>query len=128
METLIIEATTYLPKIVLDQKLGVFEISGRSIPKNPDEFYFPVFNWIDEYVKNPNENTNIVIDVDYMNTASHKCLAIILNKFDKLSKNDDTYIKVLWRYDSTDEDMYEMGEELEDCNDIPFEYIPYKVD
>ncbi len=126
MKPLIIEPKSYLPRITLDKTYGVFEISGRSIPKNPDDFYFPVFDWIEEYVKNPNENTNFVLNVDYMNTASHKCLAIILNKLDVLTKKEDSYIKVFWNYDSSDEDMKEMGEELEECNDIPFEFIPFK--
>ena len=96
--------------------------------KNPDEFYYPVFDWVDKYVSKPNESTNIVIDIDYMNTASHKCLAIILHKFNALANSDTTFIKVSWKYDSTDEDMLEMGEELADCSDIPFEFIPYLVD
>ena len=129
MESLIIERTTYLPHIILDKKLGIFEIIGRSIPKNPDEFYYPIFKWVDKYVKKPNEFTNIIIDVDYMNTASHKCLAIILNKFDKIIEDDDNFsVKVTWKYAFDDEDMLEMGEELADCNNLIFEFIPYHAD
>lgn len=127
MEPLILQETKYLPKITLDKDYGIFEITGRSLPKNPDEFYFPIFNWIDKYIENPNEYTTLVLNVDYMNTASHKCLAIILNKLDALVKKEDSNIKVIWNYDSDDEDMLEMGEELEDCNDIPFEFVAYKA-
>ncbi len=126
MKPLIIEEKAHLPKIVLDKSYGMFELSGKCIPKNPDDFFFPIFDWIDEYVKAPNDFTNVNVHIEYMNTASHKCFAIIIAKLDQITESEEHSIKITWHYDSADDDMLEMGEELQECNNIPFEFVPHK--
>ena len=125
MESFVIHPSSTLPKINLEPRLGIFEMSGKSIPKNPDEFYFPVFRWFDEYLDDPNEYTNLSLSFEYLNTASHKCLAIICNKLNKVV-DQDLFVKIIWNYDEIDEDMLEVGEELEEsCPNIAFEYISH---
>ncbi len=49
MEILNLEGTEDTPKIILDKKNGIFEISGRSLPEDSAEFYRPVLEWIEKY-------------------------------------------------------------------------------
>ncbi|NBW37159.1 MAG: DUF1987 domain-containing protein [Cytophagia bacterium] len=44
MEILNLEGTEDTPKIMLDKKNGIFEISGRSLPEDSAEFYRPVIS------------------------------------------------------------------------------------
>ena len=48
MEILNLEGTEDTPKIILDKKNGIFEISGRSLPEDSAEFYRPVLEWIEQ--------------------------------------------------------------------------------
>ena len=54
MEILNLEGTEDTPKIILDKKNGIFEISGRSLPEDSAEFYRPVLEWIEKYSSDPN--------------------------------------------------------------------------
>jgi hypothetical protein len=119
METLIIEKTSQTPSIIC--KDGLMEFSGRSIPEDPKAFYRPIFNWIDQYILNPPEETSIIIRIDLLNTASLKC---ILDIFIKLNKAflDEKKMKIEWYYDSDDEDMLELGNDLKSIIEIPFNF------
>ena len=47
MEQLIIDATSHTPAISFNGREGLMEISGRSIPDQPDDFWLPVLNWFE---------------------------------------------------------------------------------
>jgi hypothetical protein len=51
MEIISLEGTEDTPKIILDSKNGIFEISGRSLPEDTAEFYQPVLEWLDKYAE-----------------------------------------------------------------------------
>ena len=51
MENLNIEATERSPKIAFDYENHVLEISGEAYPENNDDFYRPIFNSLQEYIK-----------------------------------------------------------------------------
>ena len=54
MDEFFLEATPKTPRLYFNSETGEFEISGRSIPENSIEFYKPVINWLDHYIKTPN--------------------------------------------------------------------------
>lgn len=122
MEILKVAATNVTPTIMFDHTKGTLELKGRSIPENSLEFYQPVYEWLDEYIKDPAEKTVIHLRFDYFNTSSSKCILDILKRIDKIDENgNDVLIK--WYYDETDEDMMEAGEDYSDLLDAPFELI-----
>ena len=119
METLILEQTSQTPSVIC--KDGYLELAGRSIPEDPKAFYRPIFRWIDQYIQSPKDETKIIIRIDLLNTASLKC---ILDIFIKLNKAylDKKRMKIEWYYDSDDEDMYELGNDLKSIIEIPFDF------
>lgn len=122
MDLLRVEATNVTPTIDFNPKDGVLELKGRSIPENSLEFYHPVYEWLDSYIKQPAEKTVIHLRFDYFNTSSSKCILDILKRIDKIDENgNDVLIK--WYYDESDEDMMEAGEDYRDLLDAPFELI-----
>lgn len=122
MEPLIIEETSLTPYIHFDSTAGKLEMKGRSIPENSLEFYQPVYEWLDKYVKEPNSKTVVHVQFDYFNTSSSKCILDILKRVDKLDGlGKDVLIK--WFYDENDEDMMEAGEDYSDLLDSPFEIV-----
>src|SRR4051812_32584391 len=78
MEILNLEGTEDTPKIILDKKNGIFEISGRSLPEDSAEFYRPVLEWIEKYGSEPNGTTDFVFKLEYFNTASSKLIFNVL--------------------------------------------------
>lgn len=117
MESLRISKTDETPEIIFDKSKGTFEISGRSLPEDSVEFYSPVFEWLKLYAKDPNPTTEFIFKLDYVNTASSKMVQDILAILEKIRG-----VKVVWYFHDEDEDMEEMGQELAEIVEIPFEY------
>ena len=104
MEAFKIEESNLTPKISLDGDSGQLEFAGKSIPENSLEFYQPVYDWLDAYVKDPREKTVVTVKLDYFNTSSSKCILDILKRIDKIDEQGfDVLIK--WYYDEDDEDV-----------------------
>jgi len=120
MEALHLEGTEDAPRIVLDKKKGLMEISGRSLPEDSTEFYKPVLDWIEQYAKDPNDSTSFVFKLEYFNTASSKVILDILYALE-----DIRGIKVMWYFNEEDEDMEEAGQEFSELVEIPFEFVAY---
>ena len=113
------------PKIILDKDMNIFEFSGRSLPEDSEEFFRPIYNWIDAYIQIPNEITKVIFRMDYFNTSSSKCILEILEKFENVLETDKK-IKVIWYYNNMDEDMLEAGQDYSKMVRLPFEFISYE--
>lgn len=123
-ETFYSEKTQSTPEVKLDKENGKMEFSGRSLPENVKEFYNPIIEWIENYLKEPQSSTRIVFNFEYFNTASSKMILDIIEKFSELNNNSD--LKVDWYYIEEDDDMLEAGEDYSDITEIPFNFISYE--
>ncbi|GAB4112588.1 MAG: DUF1987 domain-containing protein [Thermoflexibacter sp.] len=116
MENFYLEETSKTPKLSFDRKTGKFLMSGRSIPENSIEFYRPLFEWLDDYVKSPSDKTIFDIKLEYFNTSSSKCLVEIFRRLERIDNNS---VVINWFYEEDDEDMQESGEDFKEIIDIP---------
>jgi hypothetical protein len=116
MENFYLEETSKTPKLSFDAQSGKFLMSGRSIPENSIEFYRPLFEWLDEYVKRPVGPTVFDISLEYFNTSSSKCLVEIFRRLEKIGGGK---VHINWFYEEDDEDMQESGEDFKEIIDIP---------
>lgn len=121
MTELNIEATSATPQISLNKHLGRFELKGKSFPEESRIFYAPLFTWLEEYSKNPNEETLFEFKMEYFNSSSSLIILEILNLLDSIQKNGKN-VTISWSYLDIDEDMLEAGEEYADLVSLPFEY------
>ena len=124
MTALIIEGREDTPAVIFDSENGKFEISGRSLPENILSFYEPLYDWIQEYVSNPKDETIVDLKIDYFNSASHKAINDILDIFSELM-NIGKVITINWHYLEDDEDMRESGEDFADLTGLSFVYKSY---
>jgi len=115
------DADELLPGILLDRDTQKFKLYGKSCPVNAFEFYEPVFNWLDSYIKDPLEQTTFDFFLNYINTASSKMVLKLMYKLEELIELGKN-VKVRWFY-SEDDDMMETGEEFEKILDLKFEFI-----
>ncbi len=124
MEALNISATDQTPKIVLDANTGVFEIAGKAISNNADVFFKPILNWLSDYSKNPKQETNVTIKLDYFNISSSKRILFIFYKLNEIVENGNQ-VNIKWFYHEDEDDMYEVGKDFAYMVKIPFEFIEY---
>jgi hypothetical protein len=116
MKPLIIEATADTPMVYFDKYIGRFEINGASLPANIFEFYNPLIDWIKDYCKNPNTETELELKFDYLNSSSAKMILNLISSLEVITRNGGR-VTVIWYYDSGDVEMKEMGEEFaSNCN------------
>lgn len=121
-EKLEIKETRDTPKVIFDPENNVFEIKGSSLPENTSDFFLPIFDWIEEYLKSPNENTHLVCELEYFNSSSAKMLYNVFFEFEKLLELEKS-VKVSWYYQSDDNLIEEKGLEYKSVVNIPFEMI-----
>jgi len=116
------EATRYTPSILMDESQGLIEIRGKSYPENSFEFYQPVMEWIENYLKSPQPKTTINMEIIYFNSSSSK---LFFDLFDLLEESKDhTDITINWIYDAENESALEAGEEfIEDFSDLNFQLV-----
>ena len=121
MSNLLINDTIKTPYISLEFSNGKLEIRGKSIPENSTEFYKPVFDWLDSYVNTPAPETELMVNLEYFNTSSSKCLLDIFRRLEKIVRSGKSNVKVKWYYEADDEDMLEAGEDYQALVQVPFE-------
>ena len=121
------EATSKTPFVYLSEKENRFEIKGRSIPADAEDFWAPVLDWFESYSKNPNQSTEVKIDLEYFNISSSKRLLFLLYKLNELAESGSD-IKVKWFYREDDDDMFEVGQDYAFMVKVPFEFVEYDSD
>jgi len=124
MLPLILEKTQDTPEIILDKTGNKFDFSGTSIPENTKKFFQPVFDWIEAYTAEPNNETVVNFKMVYFNTSSTKSLLDIMIQFKELAKNGKMLI-INWHFSAEDDDMLEAGEGFSKMVRFPFNFIKY---
>jgi len=122
MDPISIEGTPKTPTVSFDASKGLVEIKGRSIPENSIEFYKPLVDWLEEYLNQPFEKTNVNIQLEYFNTSSSKCILDVFKKLEAIYKSGNDVV-INWYYEEDDEDMLEAGEDYQSIIKIPFKMI-----
>lgn len=126
MKPLIIEPTSKTPGIIFDPERGIFDIKGKSIPDDAEQFYNGILEWFDDYLMQPKNETVLSIDLEYFNISSSKRLLFILYKLNELIAGNKA-VRVKWLYNEDDEDMFEVGQDYAFMVNVPFDFISYQL-
>ncbi len=124
MQDLFFTATATTPYVHFTKK-GSFELSGKVISSEESDFWNIIFDWLETYSGNPQTNTSLKIQLDYLNSSSLLQINKLINTISKLN-SPQCKVNIIWLYNESDMYMYEMGCELCERNDVPFdmELIP----
>jgi len=123
MESIYVKKTKKTPLISLDLTENIFQIKGPSFSEDILSVYDPVISWMNENLSQLEKELTCELYFTVLNSASHKKIfqiLIILNGFMDRGKK----IKVKWYYDEDDEDIMEMGEDLTELINLPFNLVP----
>jgi hypothetical protein len=117
-----IKATEDTPEVNFNKDSGEFSLNGRSLPEDAFEFYRPVKAWLKEYIKQPNNNSDLKISLDYFNSSSVKQLLELIMLFEEISVSGKK-ASIIWCYSEGDDLMEIKGREFESMVEkIPFEF------
>jgi len=108
------------PWVVLDKEKNTFEIGGRSLPENSEDFYFPIKQWLIDYAVLPNKLTHFNFKLDYFNSASARKLIEILMLLKKIDQGDND-VKITWYTEKDDLILKKKGQEILSLIELPFE-------
>ncbi len=114
LKNLFVEQTEKTPLIDFNYLNGEMILSGKSIPINAPRIFEPLLEWVNEYVKNPRQNTNLRLNLEYFNTASAIWLAKIVKSLSGISKPES----VLFLH------IYFPIEDFDDIDDIKDDLSP----
>lgn len=118
-----IKPTDKTPLLEYNPKTGVFNVIGVSVPDSAMDFYTPVLDWIDGYIKDPNDSIIINVKLDYFSIQSSRYLLKIFKKFELLK--GDSKVKVVWHYD--DPDIEESGRDFSIMCNLEFEMMSDEI-
>ena len=127
MKKLIIEQTSYSPKVILDPENKIYEISGESRPPDVREFYDQIINWMDDFslqlvkADDINEPVSFTFNFGYFNSSSGKMILDICKVLARLQARGMN-VTVNWHYEKEDVDMMEVGQEISRIVKFPFSY------
>lgn len=121
METLKREPSSDTPRVILDAKAGIFEISERCFPEDATHFFSPILEWIKSYSQSPNSSTEFNIKLEYYNTASSKQLFKLFVILQELAQKNQVVIN--WHYSEADTDMLSSGERYSKLLNFPFNMV-----
>lgn len=124
MDNFYLKGTETTLTIGLNKNEGSFLFQGKSRPENAFAYYEGVFQWFDQFEKDPNSEMRIEFKLEYFNSSSAKVFLRLMVRFEKLL-NRGFDIKILWYFHAFDEDVLEAGEDFASLVDVPFEFYEY---
>jgi len=117
-----IEKAEDTPWVILDKEKNEFEIGGRSLPENSDEFYTPVKQWLKDYANEPNPLTQFNCKLEYFNSSSARRLIEIFILLKDISSKQHA-VKVNWFCENEDFLLKKKAHEMLSLIDLPHEII-----
>ena len=118
-----IKETALTPSVRFNEFTNCLEITGRSVPMNPEKFWAPVLSW---YIRQSaiTPKISVSFNFDYLNSGSQQFIVKLLKMMSESDSKGLTQIgNVTWKYEDYDEDMYEMGHDFSFVTGIQFHFI-----
>jgi len=113
--------TDKTPEILLIPD-GIIKIKGRAIDEDIRRFNAQIMSWIDAYIINPAEITEVTIALEYLNSFNTIILTSALKKVSKVVSLGKKLV-IKWYYEEDDEDIFERAEYISATINYPFEFI-----
>mgnify|MGYP001207295946 CR=1 FL=1 len=119
MKDLILTASATSPFIHFKAS-GRLEISGKMISDEQSTFWDEITEWVKNYKNHSPLNSQIYLQIDYLNSSSLKQLNSFLLLLSEM-KSVSHEVQLTWFYNDADIYMKEIGLELSNRCGIPFE-------
>ncbi len=124
-EIIKLKGTYDTPAIHFNPDEGVFSISGRSLPASAFDFYSPILNAVIKYLENPQASSKFEFKMDFVSSSSTKVFQELFHQLEQVHQKGSK-VQVNWYYKFGDDDMKELGDDLRQDSNLPFEFITYE--
>lgn len=104
-----------LSKVELNKRIGTLSITGKLISLYPTDSWLKVNRWLEENTVNPIKK--LTIQLDCINSGNVVELVTFIRK---MNNRMNSNIEINWEYDSENEDMKELGEDIHAITKVPF--------
>ena len=121
MENLEISKTAQSPRVHFNPN-GNLIIEGVSTINYAHKFYAELISWLHDFRKTQPENINLVLELYYLNTSSSLLIVELLRLINTFKEIDSKLI-IEWRYEEDDEDIFNLGEDIEASTNSKFVYV-----
>lgn len=111
------------PNVEFNAETGVCVLSGEAFMEQPYNFYKPLFDWIETYIKEVNKPISFDMKLTYFNTSSSKFVLDFLRLLRKYQVSGGE-VTVKWFLRKTDEDMREEIEDFMAVTGLTIEILP----
>lgn len=112
----------YIPTVDFDSKTGICILSGESFLEDTEEFYQPLFDWLELYMNDIGGPVVFNFSLSYYNSSSSRSILQILKSLKKYHAKGGT-VEVNW-YLKEDLDLIEEIEDFEIESDLKINVIP----
>lgn len=119
MQVLEIEATSQKPFVNFNSETGKLKISGKSYPSDAVDFFYPLMQWTNKYILQPANKTELICEIEYLNSSSQKQLLDLIYSLKRLHDAGKNFT-VVWKYEKDDDDILSVGELVEHELKVPF--------
>jgi hypothetical protein len=121
LEIVHILPTENSPEVILNP-VGIIKIKGRGMVVNKTSVPEQINDWLDAYLLNPAETTDIIIAFEYLNSFSTTILASVLKQISLVLLHNKKFV-IRWYYEEDDEDIFDRGEYIAESLNLPIEFI-----
>lgn len=113
--------TNKTPEVHMNPK-GSIKITGRAIDESRNKFSDDIISWLDEYMVNPANLTEVVIALEYLNSYNSIIMANILRQVAQVTAKAKK-LSIKWYIDEDDDDLLERGRYISQTFNIPIDFI-----
>ena len=118
MSIFMLEASEDSPYVLLNSQTGKLMLNGRCIMSDTLPFQNAILEWFRKYISVINREFELEINLEYINSDSHKMLLHLiaeLNKYFIFGKK----VSINWITVEEDEYMMEVIQEFKEAFDLP---------
>ncbi|MDQ3110775.1 MAG: DUF1987 domain-containing protein [Bacteroidota bacterium] len=119
IEPLIITNTIRTAGVNFDADKAMLVINGNSIPENSDEFFQPLYDWVDKFKQGHQGKVTLRIFMTYFNTSTIRHIIGIMKRLIQRYSKDLT---IIWAYEKGDEEIMDRGQDISEVVKFAFQF------
>ncbi len=119
LEPLIITNTIRTAGVHFDAEKAMLYIKGNSIPENSDEFFQPLYDWVEKFKIEYNGKVTFRIFMTYFNTST---IRHIIGLMKRLIQRYGNEVTIVWAYEKGDEEIMDRGQDISEVVKFSFSF------
>jgi len=124
MQNLLIKKTAQSPELHFESD-GNLTIKGISNIHHGQKFYEPAFEWLNTFKQKNPPCINLNLQIYYLNTSASLILVDLLKLLNSF-KEIGSSLNITWCYEEDDEDILDLGEDMQLTTKSEFEFLMIK--